>query len=383
RFARELKIWAELRHPHVLPLLGYYVDIGYKTAVLISEYMIHGDLKDYIELQEPSLDQRLYLVRDLTDGLAYLHGRNPPTRHGDLKTRNVLISAQRRAILADFGLSKALEEGPTGLTTSDGLKGTLRYYSPELICDTEACQSLSSEVLAEKIPYAEKKSEHSIIAALMNNEPPIDLQTLALSSPDVRDLLASCWTIQPQERPSARRCLDAIAAELSALQQQQPPPLHHQHEQVDRSDDGSPKLGGNHDEVARPRSISKPPPLEGATSSLWRSYKADKTPSGKDSPNTAAKSPAETKRRGGAKENDNAGTSKRLNEKKERERSPKGATRIVQRLVEQGSDCRGSVALMGGPRRSPPAPPFKAPSGHKISPPQRKNHRHSITTTPS
>ncbi|KAG8948139.1 hypothetical protein FRC00_008775, partial [Tulasnella sp. 408] len=211
----------------------------------------------------------------------------------------------------------------------------------------------------------------------MNNEPPIDVQTLALSSPDVRDLLASCWTIQPQERPSARRCLDAIAAELSARQQQQPPTLHHQHEQVDRSDDGSSKLGGKRDGVARPQSMSKPPPLEGATSSLWRSDKADKTPSGKDSHNATAKSPAETKRRGGAKENCDAGTSKRLNEKKERERPPKGATRIEQRLLEKGLDRRGSVALMRGPRRSPPAPPFKAPSGHKISPPQRKTHRHS------
>ncbi|KAG8977696.1 Platinum sensitivity protein [Tulasnella sp. 425] len=51
-------------------------------------------------------------------------------------------------MLADFGLSKALEDGPTGLTTSGGLKGTLRYYSPELIRDEDSKHSLPSDIWA-------------------------------------------------------------------------------------------------------------------------------------------------------------------------------------------------------------------------------------------
>lgn len=85
RLARELKVWAGLQHPHVLPLLGFYLDPDYKSAVLISEYMGHGDLKNYIAKIKPSFDERLSLVRDLTDGLAYLHTLNAPIRHGDLK----------------------------------------------------------------------------------------------------------------------------------------------------------------------------------------------------------------------------------------------------------------------------------------------------------
>lgn len=60
--ARELKVWAGLRHPHVLALLGYYLDKDYKIAVLISEYVMHGDLKDYIEREKPVWDKRLFLV---------------------------------------------------------------------------------------------------------------------------------------------------------------------------------------------------------------------------------------------------------------------------------------------------------------------------------
>ncbi|KIO15995.1 hypothetical protein M407DRAFT_34375 [Tulasnella calospora MUT 4182] len=225
RLARELKIWAGFRHPHVLSLLGYYLDKGYKIAVLISLYMIHGDLKEYIDQQKPLWEARLHLVCDLTDGLAYLHEQTPPVLHGDIKMKNVLVNATRRGMLADFGLSKALEEGPTGLTTSDGLKGTLRCYSPELIRDQDSSQSLPSDIwawgclvleaLAETIPYAEKKSEHSIIRALMNGESPSDTEKLSFPVSDLKTLLARCWTIQPSERPSAVDCLRAIESALS------------------------------------------------------------------------------------------------------------------------------------------------------------------------
>lgn len=51
-------------------------------------------------------------------------------------------------MLADFGLSRALEDAPSGLTTSEGLKGTLRYYSPELMNEQDASHSLASDMWA-------------------------------------------------------------------------------------------------------------------------------------------------------------------------------------------------------------------------------------------
>ncbi|KAG8905384.1 hypothetical protein FRC01_008374 [Tulasnella sp. 417] len=92
RLARELKVWSGLQHPHVLPLLGFYLGDDYKLAVLISEYMSYGDLKSYILKSKPSFNERLRLVRDLTDGLAYLHSQTAPIRHGDLKPVRCIIS---------------------------------------------------------------------------------------------------------------------------------------------------------------------------------------------------------------------------------------------------------------------------------------------------
>ncbi|KAG8896787.1 hypothetical protein FRC01_011622, partial [Tulasnella sp. 417] len=244
RLARELKVWAGLKHPHILPLLGFYLGKECSIAVLISEYMPYGDLKDFIEEHDPPWELRLDLVgisaplpgikaqlarqvRDLTDGLTYLHGQSPPIRHGDLKTGNVLITPAKRAMLADFGLSKALAEGPTGLTTSESFKGTLRYCSPELVFGKETGESLPSdiwawaclvlEVLVDTMAYAEKNTEFSIMAALLNDEPPSDAETLPIPIPAVKQLLATCWNTQPQKRPSAQHCLHVLTTAPSDL----------------------------------------------------------------------------------------------------------------------------------------------------------------------
>ncbi|KAG9027701.1 hypothetical protein FS837_004190, partial [Tulasnella sp. UAMH 9824] len=225
RLARELKVWARLKHPHVLPLLGYYLEKDYKLAVLISGYMAYGDLTEYIEQEKPSWDSLLHIVRDSTDGLAYLHRQKPAILHGDLKKGNVLINTERRALLADFGLSKILEEAPSGLTTSKGLKGTLRYFSPEIIKEMDTGHPLASdiwawaclvlEVLTDTIPYAEKKAEHLVMLALVNDELPADIESLPIPIPDLKFLLAKCWAIQPSERPSASFCLRILNSEAS------------------------------------------------------------------------------------------------------------------------------------------------------------------------
>lgn len=54
-----------------------------------------------------------------------------------------------QAILMDFGLSKAMEGTPSGLTTTSfGLRGSTRYMSPELVSEDDARRTLASDVWA-------------------------------------------------------------------------------------------------------------------------------------------------------------------------------------------------------------------------------------------
>ncbi|KAG8958375.1 hypothetical protein FRC00_002808 [Tulasnella sp. 408] len=149
--------------------------------------MSHGDLKNYIAKAKPSLT-----VRDLTDGLTYLHSQSVPIRHGDLKPGNVLVNSGRRALLADFGLSKALDTGPTGFTTGNDAKCT---------------------------------PEPQLIYALMQGKSPSDETDYSFLPPLLVDLLAKCWSLEPNDRPTAARCLyiiDSLPSSPSPLPQQQP-----------------------------------------------------------------------------------------------------------------------------------------------------------------
>ncbi|KIO28672.1 hypothetical protein M407DRAFT_22105 [Tulasnella calospora MUT 4182] len=200
RLARELKIWAELCLPHIPPLLGFYLGDDYKTAMLISEYMLYGDLDNHIAKMAPTYFERMHLVRDLTDGLAYLHSQT--IRHGDLKPGNVLVNPQRRALLADLGLSSSLDGGSSGFTNSNGGAATVRFSSPEILFQGAAGRLLANDiwswgglvlgVLAEKIPFANLQLDSQIMIAHISHQFPCDVEALALRPPQ----FASQWPVK-------------------------------------------------------------------------------------------------------------------------------------------------------------------------------------------
>jgi guanylate cyclase len=61
----------------------------------------------------------MQIVRDIAQGLRFLHASKPPILHGDLKAKNILIDSRFRAKVADFGLATK---------TKNGLSGTPFWY---------------------------------------------------------------------------------------------------------------------------------------------------------------------------------------------------------------------------------------------------------------
>lgn len=66
-----------------------------------------------------------------------------------------MVSSERRAMWCDFGLAKAVDELPTGLTTSKNGAGTTRYLSPELLEEETFRRTLESDVWAWACVYVE------------------------------------------------------------------------------------------------------------------------------------------------------------------------------------------------------------------------------------
>ncbi|KAG8896808.1 hypothetical protein FRB99_008629, partial [Tulasnella sp. 403] len=218
---RELEVWAKLDHPNVLPLVGFHLSSGLDEAWLVSPYASNGNVFEYLERTNLGLDDRLELAKDTAKGLQYLHTRTPPICHGDIKALNVLINASKRAMLCDLGLA-----GPTGAEEVGGGSnandngGTVRYWSPELFenncptlkADVWAWGCLLLEIVTGQAPYHQILLEGRLIHEISNNKTlPADLDELECP-PHIRDLLARCWEIDPERRPTMTESLALLRA---------------------------------------------------------------------------------------------------------------------------------------------------------------------------
>lgn len=70
----------------------------------------------------------LRIAYQVAVGMSYLHSRNPPIVHRDLKSANILLDDHYHVRIADFGLSRILEEGGRTLTK---VVGTPQWMAPE------------------------------------------------------------------------------------------------------------------------------------------------------------------------------------------------------------------------------------------------------------
>ncbi|KAG6832125.1 hypothetical protein H0H93_013566, partial [Arthromyces matolae] len=81
QFSKEAILWGQLSHPNVLQIFGLFHSESLDRLCLVSPWMQHGDLTNYLT-QHPNAP-RLLLALDVSKGLQYLHGME--IVHGDLK----------------------------------------------------------------------------------------------------------------------------------------------------------------------------------------------------------------------------------------------------------------------------------------------------------
>lgn len=125
RFLREARAAAQLRHPHIVPVYdaGRDGDDYYIAAAFVEG----KPLTDTIEQKDTGFCRAAQLVQQLADALAYAHDLK--IVHRDVKPGNVLVDADGRVHLLDFGLASREDEAKV---TSDGaVMGTPAYMAPE------------------------------------------------------------------------------------------------------------------------------------------------------------------------------------------------------------------------------------------------------------
>ena len=126
RFKREAKTAAALDHPHIIPI--YRVASGNKIFWYAMKYLEGQSLEDLLkERRRLPLDETIAILDQVAKALDHAHKRH--VIHRDVKPANVMLDAERRVVVTDFGIAKALTA--VGLTASGSVVGTPYYMSPE------------------------------------------------------------------------------------------------------------------------------------------------------------------------------------------------------------------------------------------------------------
>jgi serine/threonine protein kinase len=199
-FIEEMRIVSKLRHPSVTTVMGAVLG---KEPMLVMEYMTLGSLYDILmnESYPFESDVLLYMLRDVVQGMRFLHTADPPIVHGDLKAANVLITENFKAKVADFGLSQKKRLGNVG---------TPLWMAPELLngevstaeSDVYAFSIMLVEIFSRTDPY-EGMDPHMVLEAVkdVNRQVVMRPSLPAGLLPEVELMIKDCWHNDPEKRP--------------------------------------------------------------------------------------------------------------------------------------------------------------------------------------
>jgi len=202
RFRREARAVAQVSHPNVVAVIDAGEDGG--RPYIVFEYCDGETLKQRIErLGQLPLDEAAAYGIEVGRGLQAAHARR--LVHRDVKPQNVLIDAEGRAKVTDFGIAQQLEQD--GLTRTGRVLGTTDYVSPEQAMgqSVDARSDIYSlgvvlyEMLTGDVPF---KAENLVGVAMKHvNERMPDVQR---RRPEASSALAAVVERSTEKKPEKR-----------------------------------------------------------------------------------------------------------------------------------------------------------------------------------
>jgi serine/threonine-protein kinase len=216
RFQNETEVASHLEHPNIVRIheVGAHGDIVYFAMDL------HPDSLALLLAREGPLPEGrlLAIARDITSALSYAHAQN--VIHRDIKVDNILLAADGRAVLTDFGIARVATATATA-TGPNMTIGTPHYISPEQAqgrpvdgrADLYALGVTLYKAATGELPF--RSSDWFELARMHVEEPPTPPTSLrAELSGRFERVMLRCLAKHPDDRyPSA----DALAGDLEAL----------------------------------------------------------------------------------------------------------------------------------------------------------------------
>ena len=204
RFHREIMLAARLQHPHILGVHDSGEAAGelWFTMPFVEGESLRGRLAR--EKQLP-VEDALRIAREAAEALDYAHRHG--VIHRDVKPENILLT-ETHAMVADFGIARALAGGDRQLTGTGMAVGTPAYMSPEQASgareldartDVYALGCVLYEMLAGEPPYTGPTAQAIIARALA--ETPRPIHPMRAGVPEALDaVIAKAMAVTPADR---------------------------------------------------------------------------------------------------------------------------------------------------------------------------------------
>jgi serine/threonine protein kinase len=239
KMLQEASLMATLQHPNVVHLLGFCIS----PPCMAVEYCPRGSLDDVLaqgladseSAKRLTWIRRLRMAKDIAAGLLHLHSRVPPILHRDVKSPNMLVTADYTVKVADMGLSKLAEEVQGGMRNRStmGGGGNPRWLAPEILNGKNASKEsdvfsfamVQLELLTWQLPWNEENF-WSVSSAVQRGERPtipsfgqlpgFDKAMTSAQKESVSkyiELMTRCWAQDPVQRPD----MSVVADELEKL----------------------------------------------------------------------------------------------------------------------------------------------------------------------
>jgi serine/threonine protein kinase len=220
RFEREARAASALNHPNICTV--YEVGEHEGVRFIAMEHVAGGSLDQLIAAEGLPANEVLSHSIQIVDALAKAHSAG--IVHRDLKPSNIMVTNDGLVKVLDFGLAKvrpvpgvfdlAAQPPETPLTNEGTILGTLQYMAPEQLEGREADSRTDIFALGTVIyematghKAFEGKSQASLIAAILEREPPPISSVRPIAAPTLDHVVTTCLAKKPDDRWQSARDL--------------------------------------------------------------------------------------------------------------------------------------------------------------------------------